>query len=231
MTELFTKVLVIPDIHTKFVLAERIIEKEKPTKIIFLGDYFDEIDDSFEITKQTALWLKKSLTKPNRIHLLGNHDLSYLNSKFATSGFSEEKNIIIKNAGVNLSKLLHYCWINDWLCTHAGLSDNFYRQYNTEKVSVKEFLEKMVNTVSLREKAYSCSFFRGGNDPFGGIVWGDYREFADIPNLKQIFGHSKNFRVRQKKDKLKNSEHICLDTGLQNYAIYENEVMTIHKIN
>ena len=216
------RTLIIPDIHNKFELAELIIEEENPDNVVFLGDYFDSFDDCLEIAHKTATWLKESLEKPNRIHLLGNHDLSYKDTRFACSGFTEEKLMALKQVKIDLSKLYHYCWVGQWLCTHAGLSNEFYEQF-AMKSSVNEFLQKFSQDEKLQEKLYDCSPYRGGTDKFSGIVWCDYSEFVDIPNTKQIFGHTRGL-LRETEN------HICLDTGLHNYAIHEDDKITIHKI-
>lgn len=212
------KILIIPDIHTKFGIAETIIEKVEPDNIVFLGDYFDSFDDSMEIANQTAVWLKNSLKKQNRIHLLGNHDLSYLNSNYTCSGYEEAKLFAIKQTGIDLTKLHHYCWVGDWLCTHAGLTNEFYQSYNVENLSVENFLPYMIETN--QERLYNCSSFRGGRDAHSGILWCDYDEFVDLPNVKQIFGHTRG-PLRQTEN------HICLDTALHNY---EDEKLKVCKV-
>src|SRR3990167_9857683 len=114
------KTVIIPDIHTKFFEAENIIDFEQPDKIVFLGDYFDAFDDSLEKTQQVTLWLKESMEKENRVHLLGNHDLSYMgNPDFRCSGFSEGKLYVIKKVDVDLTKLKLFYYVDGWLCTHA----------------------------------------------------------------------------------------------------------------
>ena len=72
------KTIIISDIHNDYFTAEKIIKKENPDKIIFLGDYFDDFDDTVKDSENTAKWLVKSLKQENRIHLIGNHDLSYM---------------------------------------------------------------------------------------------------------------------------------------------------------
>lgn len=215
-----TKTVIIPDIHTKFGLAEIIIEKEEPDNVVFLGDYFDSFGDNMEIANQTAVWLKESLEKPNRIHLLGNHDLSYLNRNYMCSGFTEEKFHSINQTGIDLTKLQNYCWVGDWLCTHAGLSYEFYKTFAGSGQNVSDFIETFSKDESQRFRLYACSSYRGGQDPYSGIVWCDYDEFVDIPDVKQIFGHTRG-SLRQTEN------HICLDTGLQNYIVYENDVLTV----
>ncbi|MFB5647777.1 MAG: hypothetical protein ACE5RO_06540, partial [Candidatus Nitrosomaritimum yanchengensis] len=68
---------------------------------------------------------------------------------------------------------------------------------------------------------------RGGFNKTGGIIWCDYSEFVDIPNTKQIFGHTIDNKVRRVKNKKICSEHICLDTVMRNYAVYQDGKMTI----
>ena len=63
--------LIIPDIHEKYDIAESIIKKVKPDKTIFLGDYFDDFDNNDQKIKDTARWLSRSLKKESRIHLVG----------------------------------------------------------------------------------------------------------------------------------------------------------------
>ena len=218
------KILIIPDIHNKHVSAEKIITKEKPRMTIFLGDYFDDFNDTLEETHDTAEWLKKSMTDPHRIHLIGNHDLSYINQKFPCAGFSEGKLWAIKNAGVDLTKLSHYCWVDDWLCTHAGLSRDFFSAYNYKNLDLSEFLDNMIK--NNKDRLYDCSWYRGGKDAHPGIVWCDYNEFEDIPNVKQIFGHTHG-ELRRKIDKENNTEHICLDTWLKYYAVYDTNKHTM----
>lgn len=74
-------IAIIPDIHNKVSKAETLVKKiemdPQIQKIVFLGDYFDDFHDHPNDAKATAMWLKESLTKSNRIHLIGNHDLAY----------------------------------------------------------------------------------------------------------------------------------------------------------
>ena len=207
------KTVIIPDIHTHFEKAEEIIDKESPDNVVFLGDYFDDFGDSLETTEQVARWLKGSLEDRTRIHLLGNHDLSYLDRNYPCSGFTENKYSLIKSI-VDLSKLKTYCFVENYLCTHAGLSKDFFEAY-VKVESIVDFLDR--NSVHL----FDCSSLRGGINPYSGIVWCDYTEFKDIPGVKQIFGHTKGYEVRQTEN------HVCLDTGLDHYAIHDDVLKII----
>ena len=79
-----------------------------------------------------------------------------------------------------------------------------------------KFLEIFVGDERLTKFLYSVSSLRGGIDQYSGILWCDYEEFKDIPDVKQIFGHTKG-ELRQTEN------HICLDTTLRNYAIYDHD--------
>ena len=72
------KTLVIPDIHNDFKLAEGIIHRERPDHTVFLGDYFDDWYDTVQDAANVAKWLRESLENPDRTHLIGNHDVSYM---------------------------------------------------------------------------------------------------------------------------------------------------------
>lgn len=217
------KTQIIPDIHNRYDVAENMMAEENADNIIFLGDYFDDYNDTIQDAQNSANWLKSSMDKPNRIHLLGNHDLAYLDQRFSNVAYSINKNYAIKDTEVDLRKLLHYTWLDDWLVTHAGLSNDFLDYYNTHRAgakypmnqSVDNFLETFVADDDLRTTLYSVSSLRGGIDKYSGIVWCDYEEFIDIPDVKQIFGHTKG-ELRA------NEKHICLDTRLRHYAIYDH---------
>lgn len=58
------KLLAVGDIHHRPNLEQidAASDREKPDLTILLGDYFDH-------ARHTALWLKQSLGKPNRVHL------------------------------------------------------------------------------------------------------------------------------------------------------------------
>ena len=221
------KTMIIPDIHTDFSTAELLIKKEEPDRIIFLGDYFDAHDETEQDTNETAKWLVKSLQKDNRIHLIGNHDLSYMtmNPRLKCSGFSEHKKFIIDKYNIPWEQLRPYCFVGNYLCTHAGVSKQFFEQY--AKTGIIEFmLESDDELEHIDDIFYSYKFFqigrsRGGTAENGGILWCDYGEFTDIPGIMQIFGHTPADEVRQEKF------HTCLDTGLRYYAVCKNNEIII----
>ncbi len=234
------KVLIIPDIHERFAVAESIIDLEKPDLTIFLGDYFDSYFDVLEEalyrTDQTAAWLKNSLEQKNRIHLIGNHDMNYMtdNPQLQHGGYARFRHDIIKKYNIDWKKLKLYHWLNKkWLCTHAGLSYDFYTMI-TEASTVSDIMEFSEQDLeNINDPYYKFKFFnvgktRGGTEKCGGILWCDYdKEFEPIPELNQIFGHTPldepDYMINPEID----AEWICLDTHLKHYALYQDNKMKI----
>lgn len=229
------KIIIISDIHNNYLTAEKIIEKENPDKIIFLGDYFDDFDDTVQDAINTAKWLTKSLKIENRVHLIGNHDLSYMtdNPDLKCSGYTEEKHTVIKKQSIPWNTLKMYYWLDEkWLCTHAGMSNLFVKQHRTKKSdSIQQVLDvsqkdlEHIDDVNYAHSFFQIGFCRGGSSAVGGPLWCDYTEFAPIPGINQIFGHTRGDFVRY--NGTKNLEYYCIDTSLNHYAVYQNHVMKI----
>jgi hypothetical protein len=234
-----TRTLIIPDIHNNWVDAEITITDVNPDQTVFLGDYFDsygDMDNGVETVVGTAYWLSDSLKRPDRIHLIGNHDLSYLSEgALQCGGYSPMKERAVKqHMTVDLwKKMRWYYWVDDnYLCTHAGLSKDFYLTYNdrlTKPLSVREFMEKESeiawNTIYDGCKDdhifWHCSPERGGIDPYAGILWCDWKEFKPIDPIKQLFGHTAGDFVRRQGD------NFCLDTMGKNWAVYDSDTKFI----
>ena len=232
------KILIIPDIHHKYEIAEDIIKRNKPAYTIFLGDYFDDFDDDdVNFTRNTAKWLEKSLLDKTRIHLIGNHDIQYIskNPSLKCSGFTRIKQSIIDQSNINWSKLLMYCWIDSsWLCTHAGLSYDFLLDI---KKDGGEDIKKILNNswddknMSKLTKEFYHRFFdisqqKGGTADVGGPLWCDYMEFVTIPNVKQIFGHTPDPEIRYSNNG-EGAEYYCIDTKLSKYVVMKDSRVTI----
>ena len=226
------KLIIIPDIHNKHNIAEKIIQKESPDRVIFLGDYFDDFGDTPEDAGDTARWLTESLQEKNRIHLIGNHDLNYItdNPDLRCSGYDSSKHKVIREYGIKWDRLKLYFWVDGWLLTHAGLSNKFYQEISS-RGPVKRVMEEAVRDIEDMEDTdrvrpfLQAGILRGGTSPVGGIVWCDYREFEDIPGVRQIFGHTRDVKVRHRARM--NSEHYCIDTQLNHYITCLSGVMHV----
>jgi hypothetical protein len=161
-----------------------------------LGDYFDEFGDGPAMLLRTGRWLGESLQQPNRIHLLGNHDMAYFLPEYARAkcpGWTQEK----QDAFETLRQMLplesfHVAVkLGPWVLSHAGIPAA--RAGSVEAATLVENIQDEFNRAVLG--APSWLFDRGacrtGEDSIGGIFWLDWpREFRPVPGLNQIVGHS-----------------------------------------
>lgn len=197
--------LIIPDIHHKVDLADKIIKHVGADVVICLGDVFDDFNDDANMVQKSAEWLVDFVKKPNHIFCWGNHDMHYAFPErwFQCSGFEMWKYNIISNI------VSHECWdklkyyhILDktWLLTHAGLHN---LHLPSEIANLKDNRSKFLESISkclddeiIKGRRNESWIFhagrsRGGHQRVGGITWCDYeREFHPIAGLNQIFGHT-----------------------------------------
>lgn len=204
-------IIAIGDIHNHWVQAEAIASKYDATHtIVFTGDYYDDFYDSAIDAEQTARWLKESLQKPNRIHLMGNHDInySYLNYRkdsngslqniYNCSGYTLQKddaiNRIMTNEDWDKVKMYHY--ENGWFFTHAGIS-KYWFEHPVLGITSESIIKRIDEAIVLyKNREYTdilgaAGRCRGGAHRVGGILWHDhFRESTPLPFIKQVYGHT-----------------------------------------
>lgn len=205
------KYLIIPDVHNRCEIVEKIIKSVKPDKTIFLGDYFDDFYDNVDIIRDVANWFRHSVNQKNRMHLCGNHDLHYWfkdNDSVRCSGYDLHKSIAIndivtKNDWEKL-KFFHIL-DNKWLLSHAGAHPSWLQidEYNTDGTGVYSLgsIKKQLKNDSVHaiKKFYSnaghwfsaAGFSRSYSQLYGGLTWCDWRqEFLPIRGVHQLVGHT-----------------------------------------
>ncbi len=223
------KRLVIPDIHTKWVKAQSIIDFVQPDKTYFLGDYFDDWKDTPEANRDTALWMADRMeSHPEDEWLLGNHDMQYVWHIEQCSGYNPMKQVAIEftgNVPMFRDKLKLFTMADGWLLSHAGLTSKLIP--HNRKDDVMNWLAEQA------AKAYSnfknkgshwlvqAGSDRGGFNEHGGITWCDFRSFKPILGVKQLVGHTFSKEVRHKEF------NYCIDTALEHYAIIEDGKLEI----
>lgn len=190
--------LVLGDVHNRWAQAEAIIQalQGRYRRVIFLGDYFDRFNDGPRQAAETAAWLAASLAKPERIHLLGNHDLPYFfpdNDNLLCPGFTWEKHRaaeeFLNRAPRERLRLAHL--EDGWLFSHAGFAPYFVDGISPDAAVA----EANALLPRLHEGQYESLLAqgrgRGGRALVGGVVWLDWwSEFTPIPGFCQIVGHS-----------------------------------------
>ncbi|MBU1151349.1 metallophosphoesterase [Patescibacteria group bacterium] len=233
------RTLILPDIHTKHGKAQQIIEKHPDVdEVVCLGDYFDNFGDSGQSNMETAIWLKNFLKKENHVALLGNHEFNYAFNRmiYGCSGYTKEKRELINDVLTieDWKKLKPYYMAQGWYLTHAGISRrlllHMFPPLQNSSFTRDDFgkiIEKHLKLFLLTGSSllFEAGRSRNGKNDTGGITWCHFPdEFGPIKGIKQIFGHT-----RQKEPTwYKNTENLCLDTGLNHYAIIEDgKVSTI----
>ena len=230
------KTLVIGDIHNKYETVRKILDNWRGNTI-FIGDYFDDFNDTGEHIQETAKWLKESLSHENRIHLMGNHDFHYMVQPAASlycSGFSIEKYKIINSilCKEDWDKLKYFYHEDDYWFSHAGISRNWFEHpiYGTTAEVIESRLDLAKKALENRNfratgAIYAADFFRGGSYEEGGILWNDWRNVNFFTGITQIVGHTPHNNIQIKKvDKCVN---INVDTHLNEILFIENESFEI----
>lgn len=211
-------ILVLPDVHGRTFWkapCEKLIDSVD--KIIFLGDYMDPYpnDENFDgskITITSALDNFKAIIdfynkhKDKVIMLYGNHDLPYVFDKYRESlNYLCRFNTLYSDDISDIFDKGEFSFIHDTpeiLFTHAGLTKRYRDMLNIPLEEYNDFFLKNNNIIGLS----MCSFYRGGDYPYGSIVWSDVREEKD-EFKKQIFGHTWNDRP------IITENFMMLDTG------------------
>jgi len=232
-----TKILCIGDIHNRWVAAEAIASKYDATHtIVFVGDYFDNFHDTAIDADQTARWLKESLSKPNRIHLMGNHDVNYdyrnvrdSGQIYHCSGYSPAKDDAINRNMTNedWDKIEIAYYKNGFWFSHAGFHPFWFG--NPVTGMTNESIIKKLDKIrqDIKDRTYSNELCgagrcRGGSHRVGGLLWRDqYQEsytgeyWNDQSGIKQVCGHTpmrKGIDIEETRNK---GLCIDIDCGLQ----------------
>lgn len=227
--------IIISDIHNRTKWIEPGLQKLKELfnydEVVFLGDYFDNFGDTAFEAGGTANWLKQSTEHPDRIHLLGNHDMPYrfpFNDFLWCPGFSAPKAKVVTEAMKDHWKHLRPAYFTQgWLLSHAGFSSMLYGGYPTPEELIEE-ANKDFETVKkgLPAAAFQPGYRMGGNVT-GGITWCDWgNEFDPLTNVFQIVGHTPSNKI-QKFDAI-NSENYCMDTHNQHIGVIIDGEVTFH---
>lgn len=231
-------IALIPDIHLRHNQVDKILKWEEPDYSIFLGDHFDQFNDSADQNRKAAMWIKaRQQTHPKDQWIWGNHDVSYAYDSFYTrcSGYTADKDLAI-NAILTRENWDKFQWYtllgNNTLVSHAGLHE-YFASRKKEEDSVVDWLkhEAKIATMSISAGGshwmYRAGQARGGSQPFGGINWLDWNdEFNPIPGINQVVGHTVVHRPGYKESAEGCWNH-NLDTNSQHYGLWNGNSVVV----
>lgn len=206
------KLLLVPDVHGRDFWRKPVIDNiDKP--IVFLGDYLDPYRHE-GITIERAIDVFTEIVNLKKEHnnitlLLGNHDCSYTlrtdicECRHSWSYHTEIAKIFEEN--FEHFDLAKECKSGGkrFLISHAGIHKQWitYNRYafpegfNPTAKALNTMLHSEDKIKDLSYALRDLSFYRGGYDGYGSIVWADMREFVGRKEetkskTYQIVGHT-----------------------------------------
>ena len=242
-------ILVLSDSHQEIDRMEYILKHENYDIVVHLGDHFDSFTHNSEYdAEKTCNFLKKWMFKDNFFTCVGNHDISYLNDNPTTicSGYDRSKDVFISDCLGNFlspirDKFKWYIWINDFLCSHAGINTyHFDPMMEVTKDGITKWLDKQIKVADIKlidgeyHWLYGAGAARGGRQNIGGITWQDFSaEFEPIEEVKQLVGHTSNNTIipHHTEGSLDPNDwkNIDIDCHLSEYLMITNSKITIKK--
>ena len=240
-------ILVFSDPHQNIDYVERLLRKENYDTVVCLGDWFDSFYcNSVHHVEQTCEFLKKWTFKDNFYTCIGNHDIQYLydNNTTICSGYEISKDRLIADCFGNFlapirNKFKWYIWIDDWLCSHAGINEyHFPPNLKITKPDLTKWLNEQIFQADLTlcngggHWLYNAGQGRGGRSKIGGITWQDFdTEFQPIDGLKQLVGHSSHPTILNHYTdgslEFTKSDNLDIDCHLTQYLLIQNTELKI----
>lgn len=225
-------VVIIGDVHNKHEKVEEIL-KNRDELIVFIGDYFDDFDDTREDIEATAHWLKESIYKPNRIHLMGNHDFHYRIQPCGItycSGFQYYKHEVINNIlnQEDWAKIKFFHAIENYWFSHAGIAKQWFEHpvlgLNIE--SIQKTIDEAVlgmesGNLTKVGPLWAADTYRGGRHKKGGLLWNHWTNSEFHDGITQIMGHTPHKEIQVKRSL--QSTNINVDTHLKQILLLNTE--------
>lgn len=192
------KTLVIASLHGNINLVEDLLFLWEPMvdEIVFLGNYFNLSEPATLV--DTAHWLKYSLTKSKRIHLMGFEERPfffkdpYFRSNINGKLLKEVNSIVEPLFALNL-QLCHIAQ-DKWICSHAGILNQWLPAHNSTIFETVNLLNHRFKK-HIKENSYFALFAdsinEGGTSDKPGPLTADWvNDLEPIPHFNQIVGHS-----------------------------------------
>lgn len=191
------KITAIGDVHGSTKWRD-IVNSNKDSKIVFLGDYLDPCGryDVDEILYNLISIIEFKRNNMDRVVLLlGNHDLHYISSEVEPC---TRFDVHLAHRAESLFKgnirLFQYAYqMNNIIFTHAGISHRWFEKNFKGNIS-HNIAEQLNNPANKQlETLYYIGEARGGESGrIGGIFWADRSELKDpLHGFTQVVGHNR----------------------------------------
>lgn len=158
------------------------------------------------------------------IVLWGNHDYAVVSNRHAFHSFRTPREEVrnMMSVLVDQGRLRFAAARHGWLITHAGLgrnvmSEKLMQKHGGDPEKIAEdlnFLGELSMGGQFQPLIDAIDPVRGGDEPFGGILWRHWRNDSSVVKLaavKQICGHTRGDDVRVDAD-----GNVCIDIGDKN---------------
>lgn len=191
------KILVCGDVHCKKEVVDqalKLYQENNCDKLIFIGDYTDDWNDTVEQNLEILDYLfhLKHIMGKKLILLFGNHDISnWIGGEFKCSGFSEIKHSQLKflyEANKYDFKMAYA--ENGFLITHAGVCipwlEFFLKATENKKLDDEELTKPEKVADLLNQYQFKLSLFYPDDSP----LWLRPTEEVEYLPFKQIVGHT-----------------------------------------
>lgn len=192
-----SKVIILPDIHGRTFWKYALEQIDEFDKVIFLGDYLDPyphegitFDESVENFKEILEFKKNNIDKVEL--LIGNHDCHYIWLDFmdcSRLNRSRRKEMNkLYNDNYELFRIAYL--LNDkYLFSHAGV----YKEWlAANSIELNDFLDKPISFWNGTYNTFleDLSYYRGGNNLAGSIVWADIRGVSNSISFRWLLSNS-----------------------------------------
>ena len=228
------KNVVLGDIHGRRVW-KKIIAKEQPDQVIFLGDYVSShegVSESDQVSNLLEILRFKGHHPNNTILLRGNHDMQHLGYDWAQcSGYFPWVAELM--ADLKEEFLANTQWIyiiGKKLFSHAGVSTAWLEFNELE-------LNEINQLVPSKLFGFNCMDSQDiyGTSPFQPPTWIRPMTLVDvmIPGYDQVVGHTEVehcFNVKESQEILHNL-WLCDALEHGSYLVIENNIYSERNIN
>lgn len=189
----------VGDVHGKVEAVERALDFDGP--VIFVGDFIDSFDRSPKDHDRCYQLVIDAIKRGKAQAIFGNHELSYLQPfTHKCSGYDFDRcEVVRKHEGDILALFKPYILLDELLVSHAGLTKQIWDEFNLTVENLTAKLDSWWRDD--KSPMHWIGYSRGGINPVGGLFWCDFNDdFKPIPELAQVFGHTRGKGIRQKEN-------------------------------